>query len=109
MVPLSILSSLLKRRALLCRWRRGGAFKFTTSSAARRGAHGADSSASTRSSHRAVFFVISAFFVHRSFYGMRINATIRSEGSTAENVAPEGRRLTRADREREPTRRAGVF
>jgi len=44
------------------------------------------SSASTRLGIAAVFFVISVFFVHRSFYGMRINAAVRPEASP--NNAP---------------------
>ena len=31
----------------------------------------------------AVFFAISVFFVHRSFYGMRINVAVKGEGASA--------------------------
>ncbi|WP_394828489.1 sodium-translocating pyrophosphatase [Pendulispora albinea] len=45
-------------------------------------------SASTRLAIAAVFFLISVVFVHRSFYGMRINAAIRSAPTAKE--APAG-------------------
>ena len=50
-------------------------------------------SASTRLAIAAVFFLISVVFVHRSFYGMRINAAVRSAPST--NDAPAAAGVTR--------------
>jgi len=43
-------------------------------------------SASTRLAIAGVFFLISAFFVHRSFYGMRINATARPAASSTKDA-----------------------
>ncbi len=46
----------------------------------------------------AVFFLVSAFFVHRSFYGMRIRTTLEDTGMDAEvHGLPDGNGATAAD------------